>query len=349
MIKSLKLKNFRNFENKEFFFVSDKNFIVWNNWVWKTNTLEAISLIFQKNFLNKDVANLVKKNENFAFLEIERDDWKKFSISFDKEKNAKKLLINWKATTWKKFIEILEKIIIFQPMDMNMMYLSPSLRRDFIDDILWNTFETYNKINKDYKNIVRNRNKILKNIKEWKATKTEINFWDDSLLKKSIEIYNYRNKLNSFFSEKISILKELLNFKVEKIEYKYTTKVDLNDVENSIKNYLTKNIDRDIIIWNTHIWPHVDDFDILLDWFSLTNFASRGETKSVILWLKILETKFIESITWKEIIFLVDDLFSELDEIHEKLLLNELWNKQIIITSIKANSTENNENIIYLQ
>lgn len=328
--------------------MNEKNFIIWNNWVWKTNTLEAISLIFQKNFLNKDVINLVNKDANFAFIEIEKDDWKKFSISFDREKNAKKLFINWKATTGKKFIEILEKIIVFQPMDMNMMYLSPSLRRDFIDDILWSSFETYSKINKEYKNIVKNRNKILKNIKDWKASKNEINFWDEVFLKKAVEIYKYREILNSFLSEKISILKELLNFKIKNIEYKYITKIDINDIENSIKTYLTKNLDRDIIIWTTNIWPHIDDFDILLDWNSLINFASRWETKSVILWLKILETKFIEKITWKEIIFLVDDLFSELDEIHEKLLLNELWSKQIIITSIKANNSNNDNNIIYL-
>lgn len=348
MFTSIKLKNFRNFDSKEFFFVKNKNFIIWNNWVWKTNILEAISLVYQKNFLNQDVSSLVKKDEIFWFIEISKDDWKKFAISLDSEKNLKKLFINWKATTKKKFIELLEKIIIFQPMDMNMMYLSPSLRRDFLDDILWSTFDTYEKINKDYKNIIKNRNKLLKNIRDWKATKNELIFWDNNLVSKANLIYNYRQKLNSFLKENISIMKELLNFKVQDINYNYITKVDLNDIENSIKDYLNKNIDRDIIIWNTHIWPHIDDFDIVLDWFSLTNFASRWETKSVILWLKILETKFIELLTWKEIIFLIDDLFSELDEIHENLLLNELWDKQIIITSIKANESNSNNNMIYL-
>ncbi len=348
MFTSLKLKNFRNFEDKEFFFVKNRNFIIWNNWVWKTNILEAISLIYQKNFLNQEISSLVKNDSKFWFIEITKIDWKKFAISFDKEKNTKKLLVNWKATTKKKFIELLEKIIIFQPMDMNMMYLSPSLRRDFLDDILWSTFEWYEKINKDYKNIVKNRNKLLKNIRDWKATKNELMFWDNNLVQKSIQIYTYRKKINLFFEGNIWVMRELLNFKVNDINYKYITKVDLDDVENSIKKYLSKNIDRDIIIWNTHIWPHIDDFDVLLDWYSLTNFASRWETKSVILWLKILETKFIEINTWKEIIFLIDDLFSELDEIHEKLLINELWNKQIVITTIKANGNNKNDDIIYL-
>ncbi len=335
MFKSLKLKNFRNFENKEFFFAENKNFILWNNWVWKTNILEAISLIYQRNILNKEISNLIKDKEIFSYIEIEKDTWDRFGISLDKESNSKKLLINWKKTTKKKFNELLEKVIIFKPLDMNMMYLSPSYRRDFLDDILSNSFEWYDKINKDYKNIVRNRNKLLKNIREWKCTKSEIVFWDKALINKSKEIYDYRMRLNSYFVSKIIILKELLWLKIDTLHFNYITKVDLNNIETSIENYLTKNLDRDIIIWNTHIWPHIDDFQITLDWFPLINFASRGETKSVILWLKIIESQFIEENTNKETIFLIDDLFSELDETHKKLLLSEISDKQVIITSIK--------------
>lgn len=334
MFKSLKLRNFRNFENKDFFFGGEKNFILWNNWVWKTNILEAISLIYGRNILNNEISNLIKKDQNYAYIEIEKDD-QKFSISFDMLTNSKNLLVNWKKTTKKKFDELLEKVIIFKPMDMNMMYLSPSFRRDFIDDILSNSFTQYNKINKDYKNILRNRNKLLKNIREWKTTKKDLVFWDEALIKSASLIYSYRNKLNTFFSEKIKIIEELLNLKENNIKYEYITKVDLNNIESSIRDYLNKNIDRDIIIWNTHIWPHLDDFGIIIDSFPLINFASRGETKSAILWLKIIEAKFIEENTNKETIFLIDDLFSELDEIHEELLLNEIYNKQVIITSIK--------------
>lgn len=349
MLKTLKLKNYRNFDNINFCFQENKNFIIWNNWTWKTNILEAISLIYQKNLINKEISNFVKKEEKYTYIEMEKEDWKKFSISIDKDNNKKIVSINWKSTTKNKCNDLLEKIIVFQPMDMNMMYLSPTLRRDFLDDILWNTYPQYNKINKDYKNALKNRNKLLKNIKEWKARKEEIIFWDNILIKNAVEIYKYRKEINDYFSENIYILKEMLNFKINDIKYNYITKVDLNNVEQSLNQYITKNLDRDIIIWNTPIWPHIDDFDILLDNFSLVNFASRWETKSIILWLKIIETKFIKKITNKEIIFLIDDLFSELDETHETLLLKEFSNSQIIITAIETKQSYNNcTNIIYL-
>jgi recombinational DNA repair ATPase RecF len=49
---------------------------------------------------------------------------------------------------------------------MNIMYLSPSLRRDFLDNILLNTFEKYETALKEYKNILKSRNKTLKAIQE---------------------------------------------------------------------------------------------------------------------------------------------------------------------------------------
>jgi recombinational DNA repair ATPase RecF len=49
---------------------------------------------------------------------------------------------------------------------MNLLYLSPSIRRDFLDEILINSFDDYKKILENYKKILVSRNKILKNIKE---------------------------------------------------------------------------------------------------------------------------------------------------------------------------------------
>lgn len=341
MFNSIKLVDFRNFCNKEFFFGNEKNFIIWANWIWKTNLLEAICLIYQKNIQNKEISSLINKDKKFAYIELKNTNHT-YWISFDKENNQKKLLLNWKKTTKKKFEDSLEKLIIFKPMDMNMMYLSPSYRRDFIDDILNNCFCEYEKINKDYKNIIRNRNKVLKNIRDWKSTKNDLFFWNNAMISKAILIYNYRKKLNSFFESNIEILKNISNINSDNIYYKYITKIDYDNIENSIKKYLDKNIDRDIIIWNTHIWPHVDDFEIYVNTFSLINYASRWETKSIIIWLKILESRFIEYYSQKETIFLIDDLFSELDEIHENLLLNEINNKQIFITSIKSQKNVNN-------
>lgn len=334
MINWLKLKNFRNFKDKKIDFYWEKTFIIWENWKWKTNILEALSLLTNNSIIQIEFEKMVLKWEKSFFIEYEDWIWNNLWISFDKDLKKKNYIINWKKVSKSKLMENSSKSVIFSPIVMNLMYLSPSLRRNFLDQILINSFPEYSKKIEQYKKILKNRNIVLKNIRERKCGKEEINFWDNSFINISFEIYNYRFKIIEFFQDNIWTCCEYFWEKVKNVKFIYETKIEKDNIKEIIKNYLEKNIDRDIIIWKTVIWPHLDDFNILLDEVKLTDFASRWETKSVILWLKLLETIFIEKYTNKKPILLIDDLLSELDENHKKILLNEIKDYQTFITGI---------------
>lgn len=346
MIKSLKLKNFRNFKNKEFIFEDEKFFIIWENWKWKTNILEALSILNNNSIIWINFDMLVKNNENNFFIEYQNDKWNTLSISYDKDLKRKKYFINKKATNKQNFIKNTNKSVIFSPIIMNMMYLSPSLRRDFLDQILINSFKDYDKLLSNYKKILKNRNKVLKNIREEKSKNSELEFWDKEFIKISVEIYKYRFKLNDFFVKHIKKSSEYFLWKIKNIDFIYQTKVKRENIEESINEYLKNNISRDIILWVTNIWPHIDDFDILVDNKKLVEFASRWETKSIIIWLKLLETAFIEKMTNKKPVLLIDDLLSELDETHKNILINKIQYYQTFITSI--NKVDKTNNILKL-
>jgi DNA replication and repair protein RecF len=85
---------------------------------------------------------------------------------------------------------------------------------------------------------------------------------------------------------------------------------------------------------------------VLVNNIKLIDYASRGETKSIIVWLKLLETAFIENISKKKPILLIDDLLSELDEDHKLMLVNKIKYYQTFITSIELKTEE--ENLIKL-
>jgi len=342
MIKSIKLINFRNFNEIELVLNENKNFIVWNNWKWKTNILEAISLLWWNTISWLNFENLCNKNSKFFFIEIVNHNNDKISISYDKTLNKKVYTIDKKIVSQKKFRENTYCPVIFSPMIMNIMYLSPSLRREFLDNILSNSYPEYGKILKEYKAIVKNRNKVLKNISENKSQKNEILFWNNKFIESSSYIYKYRFKIINYISSKINNSLKIFNGKIKNISFKYISKVNENNIKNSIINYLEVNLDRDIILKKTYIWPHVDDFDIYLDNFSISNFASRWEMKSIILWLKQIEIDFIEESTNKKPVLIIDDLLSEIDSEHEKNLLNKMNHYQTFITSIKEDGNFNN-------
>lgn len=335
MIKSLKLKNFRNFSSIEFFFDDKKNFIIWENGKWKTNILEAISILTTNNLLKIDYENLVQTWENNFFIEATFWDNNKISLAYDKQLNKRIYSLNGKKITKSKLSDISQKTVRFLPITMNMFYLSPSLRRNFLDEILEASYPEYSKYYTRYENIIKNRNKILKNIREWKSKENELDFWNKQFIKACFYIYNYRFEIVDFLSENIKISKSHFWEKIQKINFIYKTKVDRNNLEQSIRNYLEKNKSRDIILANTSIWAHIDDFNILLDTLSIKDFASRWETKSIILDLKKLEVEFIENHIKTKVILLIDDLFSELDFFHQENILKDFNSNQTIISSIQ--------------
>lgn len=346
MIKFLKIINFKSISKIEIFPQENINNIVWKNWAWKTNILQAICFLFLNNFSNLKIEEVLKNWENVLYLEaiFENNIWEtKLVFTYDKESQKKQFLLNWKKVSKKILFENIIKITHFFPINMNLFFLWPKFRRDFLDEIIGNSFQEYWDLLKKYEEVVKNRNKILKNIYEWNSKKSDLEFRDNIFLELCKKIYNFRFDICEILNQEISNMWSIFQNKVDKIELKYLTKVDKNDIENSIKIYLQKNLDRDIILWKTNIWPHLDDFLIFLDDKEITNFASRWETKSIIIELKLVGLRFIEKTTNKKSIIIIDDFSSELDEEHQEILLNHQKNKQIFITSILPLNKENIE------
>jgi DNA replication and repair protein RecF len=187
---------------------------------------------------------------------------------------------------------------------------------------------------KDYKKILKSRNLALKAINEWKAKKEEIEFWNNKFIELSKKIYIYRFELVNFLKDLVINVKESLSWKIKNVSFEYVTKVDRENVENSLKIYLEKNFDRDIILQKTHIWPHIDDFVIKIDEINITQYASRWEVKSIMIYLKLLEWLFIEKKTWKKPIMIIDDLISELDLMRKNILIEKIKYYQSFISCV---------------
>ena len=61
------------------------------------------------------------------------------------------------------------------------------------------------------------------------------------------------------------------------------------------------------------VGPHKDDLGFYMDGYPFKSHGSQGENKSFLLALKINESQFIREISGKNPLFLLDDIFGELD------------------------------------
>ncbi len=336
MIQQLKLKNFRNFWDKTFDDLQLKNFIIGENGKGKTNSLEALAVLWNTSILNLPLEDLVHIWEDYFFVEIQNNQWESFSLFYEKESKKKKYSINGKKVTKKKFCELSPTCVIFSPIVMNMFYLWPSLRRDFLDSILSRSFWDFDTIKKEYQKIIKSRNATLKAIRDGEAHIENLDFWNKKCISLAQKYYKKRFFIIDFFSKNIEKIQKFLNIDCQNIEFFYQTKVSKNTVEQDIETYFLENQKRDILLAKTPIGPHIDDFFILIDGKDITHLASRGEIKSVIIYLKLLEGIFIENMTKKKPVLLIDDLLSELDTQHKNILLENISYYQTFISNIET-------------
>ncbi len=130
------------------------------------------------------------------------------SVSYDTQTKRKKYIIEEKASSKQKIKGIYPHVVSFHPMIMNLMYLAPSERRNFLDTVLLSSFSEYRSVLQKYKKILLNRNKLLRNISEGKSQKDELHFWNTQYIDAAEQVYAYREKLSNFLQKSIPQLRE---------------------------------------------------------------------------------------------------------------------------------------------
>ena len=140
-------------------------------------------------------------------------------------------------------------------------------------------------------------------------------------------------KLNQKISEtysKIAHKKSAL-----RIEYRSSVPTDGGYSEKLLKR-LENNIHEDRQRGFTGQGPHRDDYLVLLNGNVAADYASRGEVRTIILALKVIQLELLEESAGKKPLFLLDDVFSELDGSRRKALTNYLEKYQAVITTTDA-------------
>lgn len=334
ILRSVRLQHFRNFEDREFNFESWRNIIIWNNWAWKTNILEALALP-QSFLVEKNPLYHLRKWSSNSGIHFEFDTTK-LLYTYWKAENKKRFFSEKKSISKKKFQSLYPHIISFHPHMMDLLYGSPLSRRNFLDEILCHTFPQYWNLLQKYRKILTSRNRILTRIFEWKSNSSELQFWDKLYIELTLELYKYRDLLTSFFEANAHELWQYFFWKVNVVRFTYVSKAPHTYRWEYLSKYITENHSKEVYQRKTLRGPHLDDFCILIDEIPIEHFASRWEVKSVLLGLKFLWWDFIEKYSEKkDIVFLIDDIFSELDSVHMNMIYTYIWSRQCIITSIR--------------
>lgn len=340
------LKNYRNYLQEHLKFNRYLNIIVGKNAQGKTNLLEAIYIlgtgISHRTNVNSELVNW--DYNKFMIKGEAQINKQKFKLELSLKGRSKEAFIN--SNKLKKINQLMEylNVVIFAPEDLNLVKGSPSRRRDFINLEISQISSYYRNLLKEYKKVLKQRNNLLKDIRDRRADSNNLAVWNQQLIKLGSKIIKKRlEALN-----KLSILAKLMQRKItdgkETLKLKYDTKLKIGHNSNleEIKTEFENNLDRlqqkEIERGVTVIGPHRDDISLLVNDIDIRKFGSQGQQRTTALALKMAELEFMKAEVGEYPILLLDDVFSELDKDRSKHLLKIIENKiQTFITSTDLN------------
>ena len=327
MLKSISLHNFRSYEKKEFSF-QDSTLIVGPNTSGKSNLVEAIYLLSTgKSFRTDKDTQMLKFTEEVGRVKGKINDDELEVLLTNGQVNGgsqyKKFLVNGVS---KRRVDFAGKLltVLFSPQDLEIIIESPSLRRNFLDEVLEQVDRNYRVASIAYVKSLRQRNALLEMARETgQRNEKQFEYWDNLVIENGNIVTQKREEFINFLN---SAAKDIFDLVVE------------YDKSTISKERLLQYEREEVAAGVTLVGPHRDDFSVLMfndgkTVHDVKFYGSRGQQRLAILQLKMLELLFIEKSLGERPLFLLDDIFSELDEGHIQLILEEIGKQQTIITT----------------
>lgn len=338
--KKIKLENFKNIESLELEFDKNINIIFGENAQGKTNLLESIWLFTgEASFRGSKLENLIKDGKDFYRSEIEFFDGERTQNIKISNGKKKEILLNRVPLKSLNELDSSFQSVVFAPTHLSLIKDGPNKRRDFLDSAISRINKNYKSYLITYKELIEQKNALLKNAYEYKNLRENIEIWDIQIAKVLTILTIYRNDYVNKLSAIAKKIYEGICDKKESffIEYKSTVfeKIPSSYDEESVNIALSKlkeSFDYDLEQRSSTIGPHRDDIDIKIDDKSARFYASQGQQRSGVIAIKLAEARLIKKITKKSPIMLLDDVLSELDEKRQDYIINSLKGMQVFLT-----------------
>lgn len=330
MIQTLELKNFRSYSSGLFELKPGVNILVGANASGKTNLLEAIHVICTMHGFESSDRNLISFDQDWSRVEAMTSD----STRVMKMKSDDQNILEVDGIAKKKISDRTAlPVVVFEPSHMLLLGNEPERRRAYVDGILSQIRPGYKQLITGYKRALAQRNRLLKSDS---LNKDQLFVWDIQLCEKAGLIVAARKELVELLQDSAQSIYRSVSGHKETVKIAYASKIDTENYSESLNKYLKENLDLDTQRGFTGAGPHRDDIEILLRGKDARIAASRGEKRSLILTLKIIELKLVHEHSNKAPVFLLDDVFSELDGSRRRSLAKVLSEYQTFITTTDA-------------
>jgi len=335
MIADLRLQQFRSYTDESFEFGPGVNIIVGPNGSGKTNLLEAILVLARGNSYRVDDTDLLQFDKDWFRLDahLEPEDVARTMKFTTLPRPTKKYEINTKQYQRLTPSHTLP-VVLFEPNHLLLLHSSPDLRRTYLDDILEQIQPGFAAYRRNYRRVLSQRNALLK--RPHKPSTQELFPWNLRLSELGAVIARARNELCERLNMTFAGIYTDISQSETTVDIVYIPKFPIESYESHLLAKLESHLPEDIQRGFTSYGPHREDFIVSFNEHIASESASRGETRTALLALKIIELQLIEEVREQTPLLLLDDVFSELDGARRRALTNFLQRYQTFLTTTDA-------------
>lgn len=333
-ISDIHLQHFRSYTDQRFSFDPQVTLITGANGSGKTNILEAIYILgYGKSFRDADE----------SLLKYDAKWWRIQGVVDDSSREVRYETTPLKPT--KTFMYESEKrgrftsryhlpIVLFEPDDLLLVHGSPVRRRNYIDSFLGRLSPSYGTTLRRYERALAQRNRLLK--QSTVIDDDTMFIWDIALAEEATHLVSMRRAFIELANKTVGTYYSHIAEKDYVVELIYQSSIGHDNYKQGLIHALKARYARDIATGFTSAGPHRDDVRFMMDTKDMETSASRGEIRTLLLSLKRIETDQYRDIFETTPLFLLDDVFSELDSARRKHLINHFYDHQMIITTTNA-------------
>ncbi len=347
-IKNLRLHNVRSHKAADFQFVGTMNAIVGPNGSGKTTIIEALYTLLRGNDFRGSIGEMTRygSDQFRAQLELLSENTihtRSLGYQQTEEVVQKKWVIDSKNYARLPLSARLP-VVLFEPDLARLISGGPERRRQYLDHIAAQLDIEVASTQNRFERALKQRNQLLKQLRETNtfSPPDELFIWNTQLASLSEKIIEARFSVVEKLQKEISAYYKRLGG-TDKVFLTYASSAgaDAPSYASRLLQFLETSAPRDIALGHTTFGPHRDDLEVRLADQPAALRASRGEVRTVVIALKLLETELLANhfkTSKLRPTLLLDDVLSELDLVHQEQVLAGFKDYQVFITTTDAHT-----------
>ncbi|HLO48521.1 MAG TPA: DNA replication/repair protein RecF [Kamptonema sp.] len=359
-LKTLQLRQFRNYRDQKVVFDAPKTILVGNNAQGKSNLLEAVELLstLKSHRATRD-RDLILDAKPIGQIDatLERQIGR-IDLTLTLRTQGKRT-VGLNGEPLRRHLDFLSVLnaVQFSSLDLDLVRGGPEHRRDWIDRLVTQLEPVYAHILQQYNQILRQRNALLRREREGgnKAELTiptaelpisnsQLSLWDAQLATAGARVIRRRDRILERLIPLAQAWHRSISGSTEVLEIKYIANVEVmqeliarDNLEGVRQAFLEKIGERAIAECyqgTTLVGPHRDDIAFTINHTPARQHGSQGQQRTLVLALKLAELQLIEEVVGEPPLLLLDDVLAELDLNRQNQLLDAIQERfQTLITT----------------